>query len=215
MVSPDGKPLPPLTDDQIALNSWAADDLHAQPGDTIRVTYFEPESTHGQVRQRTAEFRLAAVVQLTGAADDPALTPSVRGITDQLSMSNWDPPFPFDARRVRPKDEKYWRDHRTAPKAFVSLAAGRRLWGSRFGQTTSLRVALPAGTTVEDLQWKLSLDPAAMGFVFQPVKEQGLAASAGTTPFGVLFLLFSSFVIAAAVMLVAALVPIGDRSPGG
>ena len=212
MVSPDGKPLPPLADDQIALNSWAADDLHARPGDTIRVSYFEPESTHGQVRQRTADFRLAAIVALAGAADDPALTPSVRGITDQLSMSNWDPPFPFDARRVRPKDEKYWRDHRTAPKAMVSLATGRRLWGSRFGQTTSLRVAVAAGTTAEDIERTLSIDPAVMGFVFQPVKQQGLAASAGTTPFGVLFLGFSSFVIAAAVMLVLLLFRLGiDR----
>ncbi len=44
-----------------------------------------------------------------------------------------------------------------------------------------------------------------MGFVFQPVKRQGLAASAGATPFSVLFLAFSSFLILAAVMLVALL----------
>ena len=49
-----------------------------------------------------------------------------------------------------------------------------------------------------------------MGFVFQPVKEQGLAA-AGTTPFGVLFLAFSCFIILAAVMLVALLFRLGSN----
>ena len=240
-LSNEGQPVPPLADDQIALNSWAAEDLGAKLGDTIRVDYFEPESTHGEVRPATAEFRLAAVVELSGAAADPALTPAVRGITDQLSMANWDPPFPFDLHRIRPKDERYWRDFRAVPKAFVSLAAGRRLWASRFGQTTSLRVAVrrgspsvggrspsvgrgspsvrrgspdPAATgmTAQALEHKLVLDPAAMGFVFRPVKAQGLAASAGTTPFGVLFLAFSSFVICAAVMLVALLFRLGiDR----
>lgn len=211
-LSREGKPVPPLADNQIALNTWAADDLHAKPGDRIRVSYFEPESTHGQARERTVEFRLAAVVQLSGAADDASLTPTVRGITDQFSISNWDPPFPFDARRVRPKDDKYWRDHRGTPKAFVSLAAGRRLWASRFGQTTSLRIRPSASMTSETLERSLAIDPAAMGFVFQPVKQQGLAASAGSTPFGILFLSFSFFVIAAAVMLVVLLFRLGiDR----
>ncbi|MGA2067382.1 MAG: ABC transporter permease [Thermoguttaceae bacterium] len=217
-LSTNGKPVPPLADGQIALNSWAAEDLGAKPGDTIRVDYFEPESTHGEARQATAEFRLAAVVELSGAAADRALTPAVRGITDQLSMTNWDPPFPFDLHRIRPKDEQYWREYRAVPKAFVSLAAGRRLWASRFGQTTSLRLT-PGGTTrsgvrmtAESLTRRLVLDPAAMGFVFQPVRAQGLAASAGTTPFGVLFLMFSAFVIAAAMMLVVLLFRLGiDR----
>jgi ABC-type lipoprotein release transport system permease subunit len=53
------------------------------------------------------------------------------------------------------------------------------------------------------------LDPATMGLVFQPVKRQGLAAAAGTTPFGVLFLCFSFFLIAAAVLLVALLFRLG------
>jgi ABC-type lipoprotein release transport system permease subunit len=211
-LSSEGKPVPPLADDQIALNSWAAEDLGAKLGDAVRVGYFEPESTHGAVRETTAEFRLAAVIELTGAATDRDLTPAVRGVTDQLSMANWDPPFPFELRRIRPKDEQYWREHRAVPKAFVSLAAGRRLWGSRFGQTTSLRVAPPGGMTAQALEQKLVLDPAAMGFVFQPVREQGLAASAGTTPFGVLFLTFSAFVICAAVMLVVLLFRLGiDR----
>jgi putative ABC transport system permease protein len=209
-LSADGKPLPPLKDDEIALNAWAADDLGAKPGDEISVTYFEPESVQGQIRESTKTFRLAAVVQLAGAAADRALTPTVKGMTDEATMADWDPPFPFDARRVRTQDEKYWDKHSATPKAFVSLAAGRRLWGSRFGKTTSLRVQLPASMSLEDLEKQMSsLDPAALGLVFQPVKQQALAAAAGTTPFNVLFLAFSFFIIAAAVMLVLLLFRLG------
>ena len=193
-------------------HAWAAQELNAKPGEAIRLSYFEPESTHGEVREKTAEFRLAAIAALSGAADDRALTPAVPGVTDQLSMADWNPPFPFHAGRIRKQDEVYWKEHGPTPKAFVSLAEGRRLWGSRFGQTTSIRLRPTAGMTVERLRRELVLDPAAMGFVFQPVKQQGLAASEGTTPFNLLFLGFSSFIIAAAMMLVALLFRLGiDR----
>ena len=46
-LTPDGRPVAGLAADEIALNSWAAEDLGAKVGDTIRISYFEPESTHG------------------------------------------------------------------------------------------------------------------------------------------------------------------------
>jgi len=212
LVSIDGEPIPPIADGQIVLNSWAADQLGAQPGTTIRLRYFEPESTRGQLGEDAVELKLAAIAKLAGAADDRDFTPKVPGVTDQLTMADWDPPFPFQAERIGGRDETYWDDHGPTPKAFVSLATGRKLWGSRFGRTTSIRVRPVEGMTRESIEDKLSLDPAAMGFVFQPVKRQGLDASAGATPFDVLFLCFSFFIIAAAVMLVALLFRLGiDR----
>ena len=53
------------------------------------------------------------------------------------------------------------------------------------------------------------LDPASLGFEFLPVKRLGLEAASGTTPFSLLFLGFSFFIIAAAVMLVALLFKLG------
>ena len=111
-------------------------DLGAKLGDEVEITYFEPESTHGQVRESRARFRLKEVVDLAGLAADPNLTPQLPGVTDQLSIGDWDPPFPFVQSRVRDQDEAYWDDreatekfgrpmYRTTPKAFVSLAAGR------------------------------------------------------------------------------------------
>ena len=208
-LSGDGSPLPKLGDGQIALNTWAAQRLKARLGDPIRVTFFEPESRLGLLHERTVELRLAAIVKLEGAAADKGLTPTVRGLTDKRTIEDWDLPFEIQRGRIKPDDDKYWREHGATPKAFVSLATGRRLWASRFGQTTALRIRPAAGMTPQSLAGQLDLDPVEQGFVFRPIKDQALKAAAGTTPFGVYFLAFSFFVIAAAVMLVVLLFRLG------
>ena len=230
----DDTPIGPLGDHEIVLNQWAADDRQAQVGDKIRVSYFAPETTHGKAVERTAEFTLKAITPLTEPAqpftpeeaavyfsrptlaNDPDLTPEVKGVTDQESIDDWDPPFPFDLGRIqrrKPRDDDYWKNHRTTPKAFISLAAGRKLWGSRFGDTTSLRIAARDGLTVEQLERDF-LDQLAergetLGFDFIPVKRRQLEASKGTTPFDGLFLGLSFFIIAAALLLVALLFRLG------
>ncbi len=205
----DGETIGPLADDEIVLNSWAAEDLDAEPGDEIEIIYFEPESTHGEVRESTAKFRLKDVVPLEGLAADPDFTPELPGVTDQLSIGDWDPPFPYDSSRVRDKDEQYWDEHRTTPKAFISLAAGRKLWSSRFGDTTSVRFAPPPGPTLQPQAEQLRLEPESLGFIFRPVKRLGLEAAQGTTGFDGLFLGFSLFIMVSSLLLVAILFRLG------
>ena len=234
-LTPNGKTIDTIKDDEIVLNSWAADDLAKQgvtlkPGDTIQLQYFEPEILHGEGQERTSEFRLKAIVELAGAAADQNLTPELKGVTDRQSIANWNPPFKFDPDRVRSRaphneDDQYWRKYHATPKAFVSLATGRKLWSSRFGDTTSWRIppstwASLSETRVSRLgetrplaelskRLEAKLDPAALGFQFLPIKRIGLEAASGTTPFSLLFLGFSFFIIAAAVMLVALLFKLG------
>jgi ABC-type lipoprotein release transport system permease subunit len=218
-----GRPLPPLAEDEIVLTSWAADDLQAQVGDRVRLVYFEPETVHGQEVEHSAVFRVRAIVPLTEPqrgfgqrggpvftqpptpANDPHLTPEVPGITDQASLADWDAPFPFDYRRVRRQDDLYWEHHRTTPKAYVGLAAGQKLWGSRFGKVTSWRIDA-AGVSEEALTQRLRTAirqrDDRLGMTFQPIRQQAVAAAQGTTPFDVLFLLMSGFLIAAALLLV-------------
>jgi ABC-type lipoprotein release transport system permease subunit len=209
--TPEGQVIGPLADDEIVLSQWAAQDLGVVPGATIRLRYFAPESTHGEAREHEppAEFRLKAIAAMSGPAVDRSITPELKGVTDQNSIDNWDPPFPFDSKRVRDQDEAYWDQYRATPKAFVSLAAARKLWGSRFGDTTSIRVPAGQGVSAESLVASLKLAPRDLGLQFQPVKRQALLAAAGTTPFNALFLGFSMFLIAAAVMLVALLFRLG------
>jgi putative ABC transport system permease protein len=208
-TTPDGQVIEPLRDDEIALNTWAAEDLGVQPGKEIEIKYFEPESAHGKVREAKARFRLKAIVALAGPAADKDLTPQMPGVTDRLSIGDWDAPFPFDSARVRKKDEKYWDDYRTTPKAFISLAAGQRLWASRFGNTTSVRFTPPAGATIQAQASQLVLDPTKLGFSFLPLKRLGLEAAAGTTGFDGLFIGFSFFIMFSALLLVALLFRLG------
>ena len=238
LLSDGGTPVKHLQDGDIVLNSWAAADLKARPGDTIQVTYFAPETAHGVTRERTEKFKLRAIVPLTEPAEpyranhpaefvdlptpanDPYWTPTVKGLTDRESIANWDAPFPYDSRRIREQDEVYWDNHRTTPKAFVSLTTGRRLWGTtRFGKTTSYRIPAGKDVTPDGLARKLldqlNRDGMRPGFHFLAVKRQGLAASWGTTSFSGLFLGFSFFIIAAAVMLVALLFRLGIEQRAG
>ncbi len=217
----DGRTLQTIPDGQIVVNQWVADDMRKQgvelkPGDKITLEYFEPESTHGSVRETKATFQLAGIAPMEGVANDRNLTPELKGVTDQQSIANWDPPFPYHPERVRSvkpndQDEQYWDEYKATPKAFVSRATAQKLWASRFGRVTSIRIPAAEGMTAESLAATVAakLDPAAMGFNFLPVKEQGLQAAAGTTPFSVLFLSFSFFIIAAAVMLIALLFKLG------
>jgi ABC-type antimicrobial peptide transport system permease subunit len=209
-----GKPIE-LAENEIVLNRWAADDLKAKVGDDVMVTFYEPESTHGRLSERRPPpvFTLKAIAELKGkdgrptAAADPRLTPEMPGVTDQKSISDWDLPFEL-VEKVRPEDEKYWDEYRTTPKAFVSLATAKKLWASRWGTISLLR--LPPGNAVDAAKrLEAAIDPSAMGVAVLPVKRLGLSASAGTTPFGVLFLAFSMFLIASAVMLVALLFQLG------
>ena len=78
---------------------------------------------------------------MDGIGGDQTLTPDYPGISDAADMTSWDPPFPVDLKRVRQKDEDYWDRYRAAPKAIIPLADGQRLWGSRYGKVSSLRLA--------------------------------------------------------------------------
>src|SRR5208283_4238353 len=106
--STDGSPLPKLGDNQIALNSWAADRLKARVGDSIHVTYFEPEGTFGLVQERSVDLQLAAIVKLEAAAADKNLTPTVRGLTDKATIEDWDLPFEIKRTRIKSEDDRYW-----------------------------------------------------------------------------------------------------------
>lgn len=222
-----------LADDEIALNRWAADDLGATIGDRVSITFYEPESTHGQLRQHPPlSFRLAHIAELKSddgtptLAADRQLTPVLPGVTDQASINDWDLPFEL-VERIRGKDEAYWDEYRTTPKAFVSLSTAKRLWASRWGTISLLRIprepiasGLPPATLEQAPQLAAQrlaeqIEPDEAGLAFLPLKARGLAAASGTTPFDGLFLGFSFFLILAAIMLIAVLFQLGIEQRAG
>lgn len=198
-----------FNDDEIVLGDWADSPIKAKPGDSIQVRYFKPE-VEGKIEELTATFKLKAIVPLRGKGAGPTLVPEFPGITDKLEVKNWDPPFPYDNRRIKPRDEKYWKEHRTTPKAYISLQTARRIWGSRFGDTTSVRL-FPKNSDPAQIESAVkqavlkNLDAEKSGFAFDPVRERLMNAGKGSTDFGLLFVAFSFFLILAALGLVGML----------
>ncbi len=145
---------PAFRSGEILLNQWAAEDLQVSLGDRITLTYYAA-GPFGRLETRSTTFTLRAIVPLTGIAADPGFIPEYHGITDTQNLADWNPPFPIDLRLIRDKDEAYWDQHRTTPKAFITLADGQRLWaqeGDRFGRLTSIR-RMPKVVQVFD--WRL------------------------------------------------------------
>ena len=202
------EPLAPSPQPPIVLNEWAADDLAATPGDLVSIEYYLWQD-EGLLLTREAEFRVAGIVPLEGAAADPDLAPDYPGITQAGSLFEWDPPFPIDLSLVGPRDEEYWDRYRTTPKAFLQLAAGQALWESRWGKLTSLRVFPSAGQLGPALglfgeELRAFLDPIGGdvgGFGVYPARTLALEASVGATDFGEYFTYFSFFLVVSALLL--------------
>ena len=210
----NGQPAALLGENDILLNKWAADDLSVKEGDLIELSYYVL-GPREQLLTQKARFQLTGIVALKNLGVDRTLTPEIPGVQDAQDMAAWDPPVPIDLDRIRPKDEAYWDEFGAAPKAFVAYAAGLNLWSSRFGHLTSIRIGAAKDSNLESTQERFQrallqrISPMGVGFVFQPVKEQGLRASAGATNFSMLFISFSFFLITSAVLLVGLLFRLG------
>ncbi len=291
-----------LRDDEIVVSQWLAEDLQVKPGDEIALVYFDPESG-ARLVEHTNTFHVRSIVPMEMPWADRTLMPDFPGIEKAESTSEWDAGFPL-TYKVRPKDDEYWRQNRGTPKAFITLAAGQKMWGNRFGNLTAIRFPVPTNgtaaltpalspgerenrspafattktgdgspasekskavqrlspfpggeaqgqgerrtnlvgtsstssqasspkngdavervpTEVESYRAALekkilaNLKPEELGLRFEPVREQALKAAEESQDFGGLFLGFSFFVIAAALLLMALLFSLGleQRAP--
>ncbi len=203
------------SDPSIILNDWTARDLGVRPGDSITLEYYLWHED-GRLETKNESFNLAAVAPISGLAADRQLVPEYPGITETENLSDWDPPFPIDLGLVRKVDEDYWEQYRTTPKAFIPLEVGQRLWQSRFGKLTSIRIASkatspPVGELLDSFGKNLRarLRPSFMGIEVLPVRAQGLQASRGATDFGEYFLYFSFFLVVSALLLTAIFFKLG------
>ncbi len=210
----------------IVLNSWCEQAIQAKVGDRLQIAYYEPEVSQGQEVERTFDAVVTGIVPVTKPSkpyrrtrnnefelrptvyNDPDLTPSVPGVTDQDSIEDWDLPFKLE-RKISAEDDRYWADYRLTPKAFIPMEAGRRYFGSRFGHTTSLRYSHHAFKDLKSFEAQLESSLGSirdnLGWRPIPLRRNQLLASQGTTPFDGLFLALSLFVIIAAVLLISLL----------
>jgi len=188
-----------LSGNQMAVSEWLAEDLKAKLGDEVKVSYFEVGPLRRLVQKDTT-FVISSIFKTEGAKADPQLAPVIPGLSDAGNCRDWKTGVPVDLKKIRTKDEDYWKLHKGTPKAFVSLETAQKLWGNRFGQTTAIRLDGLKKTEFEN-QLLAGLIPAQLGFEIKDVKTDGLAAASGGTDFGGLFIGLSFFVLFAAVLL--------------
>lgn len=198
-----------LADDEIILNTWAADDLDVTVGDSVDITYYRIGVGEEYITE-TARFRLKAITPIQGLAAERDIIPEFPGIHDTADMSDWESPFPLDYTLIRHKDETYWDEYGATPKAFITLATGKRLWKNRFGDITTLRMKAENANRAQFERALLErIQPEQVGFQFLSLRADGLQAAAGTTDFGMLFSGLSFLIIFSVAYLIDMLFRIG------
>jgi ABC-type antimicrobial peptide transport system permease subunit len=206
-----GPPYTPadLQDDEVVINQWLAADLNAQVGDPISLTYYRVDSG-SQLVELTNQFKIRAIVPMQGVTADSSLMPEFPGLAKAESTRDWDTGFQL-VHKIRPQDEAYWKKWRGTPKVFLNLKTGQRLWGNRFGNLTSLRWPVDHEASVEAIRNRVEhllvdrIDPRDLGFRLTEERHRILAAAKDGQDFGGLFIGFSFFLIAAALLLTAML----------
>ncbi len=189
-----------LSDDQIILSQWLADDLSAKPGDKVSLVYNVVGAGRALVEQ-TRLFTVAGVKPIGEAGWDQSWTPEFPGIFDVEGLDDWEPGIPIDRDRIRDKDDEFWDQYKATPKAFVSLGAARSMWANRFGDATAVRFRLrEPGVSLED-QLRTHLGLSELGIVFRDLPSEAEAAVANSFDFGALFASMSFFLIVAALVL--------------
>jgi ABC-type antimicrobial peptide transport system permease subunit len=200
---------PELRDEEIVINQWLAEDLGAKEGDTIYVQYYLPESL-SNLKEATNQFKVAKIVPNSLPWFDRTLLPDIPGLAKAESTQDWNLGFPL-VYKFRKKDDDYWRNFRGTPKAFITLSAGKKMWSNRFGELTALRFKIKPHARDDSLLERFAdgliknCAPSIFGFTFIPLREHAVKAVSNSQDFGGLFLGFSFFLIAAALLLMTLL----------
>ncbi|MDM8160846.1 ABC transporter permease [Labilibaculum sp. K2S] len=190
-----------LSDGEMIINQWLAEDLDAKVGDSISLDYFVIGALRALEEQRQT-FVVKEVLPLDSDLLDQSMMPSFPGLSDAGSCSEWEAGVPVDFSKIRPKDEDYWKQYKGTPKAFISSAKALELWSNKYGKYTAFRFD-EKELNQNDLE-KLMLSvmsPNLLNLSFVSVRSAGVSAADNMVDFGELFLSLSFFIIFAGVLL--------------
>ncbi len=191
-----------MSDDEVVINSWLADELGVKKGDSVRVEYFRLNGGNRLIEEGRS-LKVRDVLEMGVAEKAKKLMPDFPGLSDVESCGDWDIGMPLDDDKVADqRNEDYWDEYRDTPKLFVTLATGRNMWGNHFGDITSFRFKAD-GVGVDGISSELcsKVDSRRLGLIFLPVAEQAELAVSEAMSFGGLFLSLSFFLIVAAILL--------------
>ncbi|WP_372751379.1 FtsX-like permease family protein [Labilibaculum sp.] len=194
-------PLAKLSTNEIIINQWLADDLHAQIGDEISLDYFAIGSMR-KLEERKQTFLVKEILASSNTLIDQAMMPSFPGLSDAGSCNEWEAGIPVDFSKIRPKDEDYWKEYKGTPKAFISQEKAIELWSNKYGKYTAVRFNKQE-IDQEQLKTKLlaAMSPEMLNLTFNSVRLDGKNAADNMVDFGELFLSLSFFIIFAGILL--------------
>ena len=198
----------------IVLTAWTARELDASPAIP------SSSSTTAEDRRRNARHRAGDISRRRHRADGRPGRRSPAGARlprhhelrqfRRLGSAVSDRSEAASGQRTRPTGRRTARRRRRSCRWPV----GQRLWQTRYGRITSLRLhpssnATASSAGAEDRLAALrhqivgGVDPVRAGLTVIDVPSQNLAASAGATDFGAYFSYFSFFLMVSALLLAA------------
>jgi putative ABC transport system permease protein len=186
----------------VIINQWLAGDLGAVRGDSLKLTWYSPDSLN-QLVERSRYFNVEKVVEMEGIWSDRNLMPDFPGIAGSESCSRWDAGVPINTNEIRQKDEDYWRDFKGTPKAFTDYETGMEIWGSNYGPATAIRFSEGVNPGEVNRALAGSIDPRLFGFSVTDIREESFRAAANSVDFGTLFISLGFFLILAAFILLS------------
>ena len=201
--------------DHIWINKWTADDLQAKIGDILELSYLAP-LPDGTYKTISRKLTLSGIVDLSGYAADNMLVPTFKGMTDTDSIESWSTPFPVDMSLVTKRDDEYWKQYRTTPKAYIGMLTAESIWkqsssGSDAGWITSVMISPDTGSDLTSLKRRFEkalvtqLTPEESGIIIKPVRHLAIQSAQGTTDFSQLFMAMSFFIVISGLGLAAML----------
>ncbi len=190
-----------LQSHEIIINTWLAEDLSLEAGDTIQVSYFRVGPLR-ELIEETTTFVVKSVVPMDGRFGDRSLMPNLPGLSDAGNCRDWDTGVPIELESIREKDEDYWDQYGGIPKAFISISKGMEMWKNRFGSYTAFRydanLEEPASLEASVLK---NIDPGSLGFTVEDTRNKGVEAAGGGVDFSELFGGLSFFLLMAGILL--------------
>lgn len=201
-----------IGEDEVVVNEFVEQDLSPN----LKHIWFEyfVESDGNRLIDKFTDLRVKGVVKMTGEAADKSWTPKFPGM--KATLAEWKPPFPksqWHPEWIRKRDEDYYKQYEATPKFFINPKTALKLFSSRYGDATSLRISkIGAAPGAQDAALPAillkALRPETFGLTWKDVKAEGIKSAttgATTNMFGGLFAGFSLFLIVAALLLVALL----------
>ncbi|MEI8138892.1 MAG: ABC transporter permease [bacterium] len=201
---------PEMKDDEIIINRWLADQLTVQPGDFVKLSYYELDAGNKFI-ETNRPFKICRVVEMRDLQEEKELSPDFPGLTDAGKCTDWDIGMPLQKDKMEdPANETYWNEFRATPKALITLKAGQEMWANHFGNLTAARFHAhrDGGKAIAETVLK-HLNPSDLGLAFLPVRQTALKAADESMDFGQLFLGMSFFLIVASLMLTGLLFAFG------